>query len=91
MADFKTGDDPADHTVEEVVSWLDQADDTERARVLEAEAAGKNRVSLAGYLPPTIAAEDEAPAAMTPEEALAAAVDAVQAKHQAAVAESTEE
>jgi hypothetical protein len=35
--------DPADHTVGEVNAHLDEVDADERARVLRAEAAGKNR------------------------------------------------
>lgn len=38
--------DPADHSVAEVRAHLDSADDEERARVLEAEKAGKGRKSL---------------------------------------------
>lgn len=35
--------DPADHTVDEVWTYLEDADDAERQRVLDAEKAGKNR------------------------------------------------
>lgn len=38
--------DPAGHTVDEVLAYLDQADDAERTRVLEAERSGKARVSI---------------------------------------------
>lgn len=38
--------DPAEHTVEEVKEYLDGADDTERERVLAAEAEGKGRKTL---------------------------------------------
>lgn len=40
--------DPADHTVTEVLDYLAIADETEQARVLEAETDGKNRSSLTG-------------------------------------------
>lgn len=40
--------DPADHTVAEVNAYLADADAAEHARVLSAEAAGKNRASLVG-------------------------------------------
>lgn len=35
--------DPSDHTVDEVWEYLEDADDAERQRVLDAEKAGKNR------------------------------------------------
>lgn len=38
--------DPSKATVEEVNTYLEGADEAERARVLEAEAAGKNRKSI---------------------------------------------
>lgn len=41
------GDNPADHNVEDVNAYLASADADERARVLEAEAAGKNRATVA--------------------------------------------
>ncbi|MEU0465024.1 hypothetical protein ABZ215_13555 [Amycolatopsis sp. NPDC006131] len=40
--------DPGDHTVTEVMAYLDDADDVERARVLDAEKAGKNRRGIVG-------------------------------------------
>lgn len=40
--------DPSEHTVEEVVEYLADADAEEKARVLAAEAAGKARKSLLG-------------------------------------------
>lgn len=40
--------DPADHTVDEVKTYLDGADDDERDRVLVAEKDGKARTSLIG-------------------------------------------
>ena len=40
--------DPAGHKVEEVLAYLADADETERARVLAAEADGKNRASIIG-------------------------------------------
>lgn len=56
MAKMKTGADPGEHTVDEVTVHLETADDAERARVLEAERAGKARKTILG--------EDEAPAAV---------------------------
>lgn len=38
--------DPAAHTVDEVAEYLAEADEAERDRVLDAEAAGKARSSL---------------------------------------------
>lgn len=38
--------DPSDAKVEEVLEYLDGADDEERARVLAAEVAGKNRTTI---------------------------------------------
>lgn len=38
--------DPSEATVEEVNTYLEGADDAERTRVLEAEAAGKNRKGI---------------------------------------------
>jgi predicted alternative tryptophan synthase beta-subunit len=40
--------DPSKHSVEEVQDHLATADDNENARVVAAEAAGKNRVSIVG-------------------------------------------
>jgi trigger factor len=40
--------DPADHNVEEVQIYLDDANDAERERVLAAEKDGKNRKTLTG-------------------------------------------
>lgn len=40
--------DPSDHTVDEVKAHLENADDAERERVLDAEKAGKARTSLIG-------------------------------------------
>lgn len=37
---------PADNTIEKVLAYLETADNEERARVLEAEKAGKNRPTL---------------------------------------------
>lgn len=42
--------DPADAKVEEVLAYVSAADDAEKARVLEAEKAGKNRKSLVAKL-----------------------------------------
>lgn len=38
--------DPADHKVDEVTDYLAAADDAERARVIQAEAAGKARTTI---------------------------------------------
>jgi hypothetical protein len=43
--------DPAVHTVDEVIAHLEGADDEERQRVLDAEADGKQRVTIAGWEP----------------------------------------
>ena len=40
--------DPADHKVEDVMSYLATADEAERARVLAAEAEGQARKSILG-------------------------------------------
>lgn len=42
------GDDPGDFKVDEVQAYLASADEDEKTRVLEAEAAGKNRSSITG-------------------------------------------
>lgn len=41
--------DPSEATVVEVKAYLDDADDTERERVLAAEATGKNRSGVLSY------------------------------------------
>ncbi|MGW7198461.1 hypothetical protein [Streptomyces chryseus] len=38
--------DPAEHSVEDVLAYLDEADHDEAQRVLDAEAAGKDRVTI---------------------------------------------
>lgn len=38
--------DPSEHNVDDVLAYLATADDAERARVIEAEAAGKARKSI---------------------------------------------
>ncbi|MFF2525901.1 hypothetical protein [Streptomyces liangshanensis] len=43
--------DPAEHDVPAVLAYLAEADETETARVLAAEAAGKNRKSILGKEP----------------------------------------
>lgn len=40
--------DPADHSVPDVLAYLEGADDDERTRVLDAERAGKARVGVLG-------------------------------------------
>lgn len=45
---MQDGDDPKDFTVAQVQAHLASASDEERDRVLEAEAAGKNRATLVG-------------------------------------------
>lgn len=42
-----TAFDPGEHGVPEVLAYLADADETERERVLAAEAAGKNRATIA--------------------------------------------
>jgi septal ring factor EnvC (AmiA/AmiB activator) len=60
MAEFQAGDNPADHSVEEINAYLarDDVDAAEKQRVVDAEAAGKNRSSVK-YQP-------ESPADQTP-------------------------
>lgn len=41
--------DPGEHTVDEVVAHLEQSDENEIARVLDAEAEGKDRSTIAGW------------------------------------------
>ena len=38
--------DPTDHTVSEVLAYLERADVPERARVIDAERAGRARVTI---------------------------------------------
>ncbi|MCI7690317.1 MAG: trigger factor, partial [Trueperella pyogenes] len=46
-AEAPAGDfDPAEHKVDEVLAYVESADDTEKARVLEAEKNGKARKTL---------------------------------------------
>lgn len=40
--------DPSEHDVVTVVAYLDEADEDEKARVIAAEAEGKNRVTITG-------------------------------------------
>lgn len=40
--------DPAEHTIPQVMAYLKDADDEERARVLEIEAAGEKRKGILG-------------------------------------------
>lgn len=42
--------DPSEHTVEEVLAHLDDADGSERERIYEAEIADKNRSTLLAAL-----------------------------------------
>jgi hypothetical protein len=48
MAEFKQGDDPKDHSVEEINAYLakDGVEDAEIQQILAAEAAGKQRVTV---------------------------------------------
>ena len=41
--------DPAKYSVAEVADYLQDADDAERGRVKDAEAAGKNRKTIADW------------------------------------------
>ena len=50
--------DPSEHTADEVVAYLESADEGERERVQDAEAQGKNRKTIAEWSP----ADDSAPA-----------------------------
>jgi hypothetical protein len=43
--------DPTSHTVDEVITYLDGADETERERVLAAETDGKARKTVLAYDP----------------------------------------
>jgi hypothetical protein len=70
MAKFAAGDDPADHTVREVVDYLkgDDATPDEYERVMEAERQGGGRlgiINLTGTEPVSDPAPDVADEAMT--------------------------
>lgn len=54
--------DPSAHTVDEVTTYLATADEDEQLRVLGAEEAGKNRVTITSWSPPA-PEDDAAPAA----------------------------
>ncbi|MFD3717270.1 hypothetical protein [Streptomyces sp. NPDC058674] len=54
--------DPADHNTAETLSYLDGADAAEAERVLDAEAAGKNRGSITRHRESVLAAKQPAPA-----------------------------
>lgn len=63
--------DPSDHSVADVVAYLEQADDDERVRVLSEEADGKDRASLRDWTPseePEVAEEVAAPEPVDPSE-----------------------
>lgn len=47
MSDFN----PSEHSVDEVDAYLNEADEAERERVLDAEAADKNRKALQNWQP----------------------------------------
>lgn len=51
MAKMNTGADPGEHTVEEVLAHLAEADDDEKSRVFDAERAGKARRGVLGAAP----------------------------------------
>lgn len=51
--------DPAAHNVDDVVAHLETADDNERARVLEAEVAGKARKTVTEWTPSPVPAPTE--------------------------------
>lgn len=53
--------DPAGHSVDEVLTYVDEASYEEAERVLDAEAAGKNRVTITGKRDTVLA--DKTPAA----------------------------
>lgn len=44
--------DPADHTIPEIITYVEQASAEEKARVIEAEIAGRNRKTLLAALAP---------------------------------------
>lgn len=49
--------DPGAHSVDEVVAYLEAADEDEQVRVQDAEATGKNRVTITGWTPAPDSAE----------------------------------
>lgn len=52
--------DPAEHGVEEILAYLDGASYEEAVRVLDAEAAGKNRVTITSRREAVLAAKTPA-------------------------------
>lgn len=57
---MKHGDNPADHTVDDVKAYWELADADERARILQAEADGKGRATIANLANTPAANPDEA-------------------------------
>lgn len=53
--------DPSEHNVDEVVAHLAEVDEDEQVRIMTAEEAGKNRVTITGWEPPA-SADESAPA-----------------------------
>jgi hypothetical protein len=51
--------DPSAHTVDEVVAYLEAADENEQLRVIVAEEQGKNRVTVTGWKPVDSAEADD--------------------------------
>lgn len=51
--------DPSEHSVSDVVAYLEQADEDEQIRVLAEEEDGKNRASLRGWSPSGESASEE--------------------------------
>jgi len=52
--------DPSEHTVDEVTAYLELADENEQVRVIDAEKANKNRVTITGWTPTNESADDAA-------------------------------
>lgn len=58
--------DPAEYGVQEVTDYLATVDADEQSRIIDAETAGKNRVTITGWAPPS--GSDTAPADTKEEE-----------------------
>lgn len=55
--------DPSEHSVADVIAYLEQADEDEQIRVLSEEEGGKDRASLRGWTP----SEESSPEGAGPE------------------------
>jgi hypothetical protein len=51
--------DPSAYNVDEVIAHLAEVDETEQIRILEAEEAGKNRVTITGWTPAPAESADQ--------------------------------